>query len=382
MFSKSWLTKGASAPSYLASLARGAPVATKVQPSVGVIAGHGSQNRLFASGATPQQGQTTTMTLVTAINSALHVAMETDPTACVFGEDVGFGGVFRAAVDLQTKFGAHRCFSTPLSEQGIVGFAIGMASVGHTAIAEIQFADYIFPAFDQIVNEAAKFRYRSGGEWDVGRLTIRTPCGAIGHGGHYHSQSPEAFFTQVPGLKVVIPRGPYQAKGLLLASIRDPNPCIFFEPKLLYRASSDEVPVGDYELPLGQADIVQEGDDVTIVAWGSQVHRTMEAARMAKEKLGVSVEVVDLQTLLPWDAKTVTDSVMKTGRLIVTHEAPITGGFGGEVAASIQERCFFNLTAPIKRVCGYDTPFPLVFEKFYIPDEYKVFEAIKETCSA
>lgn len=343
--------------------------------------------RAFASGppvvTVPSKGQfdhgeTKQMNLFTAINNAMHIAMETDPTTCVFGEDVAFGGVFRCSVDLREKFGAARVFNTPLCEQGIAGFAIGMASMGHTCVAEMQFADYIFPAFDQIVNEAAKFRYRSGGQYDVGKLTIRSAWGAVGHGGLYHSQCPEAYFAHTPGLKVVIPRGPYQAKGLLLASIRDPNPVIFFEPKVLYRAAADEVPVCDYEIKLGEADVCREGSDVTVVAWGTQVHRALKAAEMAEKELGVSVEVIDLQTIVPWDRDTVEASVRKTGRLLVTHEAPKGNGHGAEIVSAIQERCLFSLDAPIVRVCGYDTPFPLIYEQFYLPDEYKVFEGIKK----
>eukprot|EP01068_Selenidium_serpulae_P010799 Selendium_serpulae@DN5532_c0_g1_i2.p1 len=349
---------------------------TKLSPLVGQQP-HGARSAARGFSVSPGQGSTKQMNLVGAINNALHVAMETDPTACVFGEDVAYGGVFRCSVDLESKFGPNRCFSTPLSEQGIVGFAIGMASVGHTAIAEIQFADYIYPAFDQIVNEAAKFRYRSGGQWDCGKLTIRAPCGAVGHGGHYHSQSPEAFFTHVAGVKVVMPRGPKQAKGLLLSSIRDPNPVIYFEPKSLYRAAVDDVPTGDYMLPLGKAEIVKEGTDITLLGWSTQVHRLEAAARMLAETDDINAEIIDLQTLLPWDIETVMASVEKTGRLLITHEAPVTGGFAGEIAAAIQERCFYSLEVPIKRVCGYDTPFPMIFERFYLPDEYKIYEAVK-----
>ena len=284
--------------------------------------------------------------------------------------------------------------------------------------AQIQFADYIFPAMDQICNEAAKFRYRSGGEFDVGGQTIRAPAQAVGHGGHYHSQSPEAFFAHTPGLKVVYPRDAYTAKGLLLASIRDKNPTIFLEPKILYRANVQDVPVGDYELPLGKADVISEGEHITCVAWGAQVpaappqHTPGHAApahpgatpprptspfapalssgrrprqvhvmvkaceRAAKD--GISCEVIDLATIAPWDVHTVVDSVKKTGRLMVTHEAPVTAGFAGEIAAAVQERCFLHLEAPIARVCGADTPFPLAFEKLYLPDELKVYDAIKK----
>lgn len=319
------------------------------------------------------------MNMLQAINSALDIVMQEDPTAAIFGEDVGvFGGVFRATSNLQQKYGRERVFNTPLTEQGILGFANGYASHGSTAIAEIQFADYIFPAFDQIVNESAKFRYRSGNEFNVGGLTVRTPYGGGIAGGHYHSQSPEAYFAHTPGLKVVVPRNPYQAKGLLLASIRDKNPVIFFEPKRLYRASVGEVPEGDYELPLGKAELVKEGADVTVVAWGAQVEIIEKAAEMA-EKDGISVELIDLRSILPWDADTIAESVQKTGRLVINHEAPLTNGFGAEIAATIQEMCFLYLESPIMRVCGLDTPYPLSHEKEYMPDHLKTYEAIKRS---
>lgn len=317
--------------------------------------------------------------MLQAINSALDIVMQEDPTAAIFGEDVGFfGGVFRATSNLQEKYGRERVFNTPLTEQGILGFANGYAAHGSTAIAEIQFADYIFPAFDQIVNESAKFRYRSGNEFNVGGLTVRTPYGGGIAGGHYHSQSPEAYFAHTPGVKVVVPRNPYQAKGLLLASIRDKNPIIFFEPKRLYRASVGEVPEGDYELPLGKAELVKEGSDITLVAWGAQVEIIEKAAEMA-EKDGISVEVIDLRSILPWDADTIAESVKKTGRLIINHEAPLTSGFGAEIAATIQEMCFLYLESPIMRVCGLDTPYPLSHEKEYMPNHLKTYEAIKRS---
>eukprot|EP01125_Pyxidicula_operculata_P001344 TRINITY_DN11238_c0_g1_i1.p1 TRINITY_DN11238_c0_g1~~TRINITY_DN11238_c0_g1_i1.p1 ORF type:complete len:361 (+),score=85.01 TRINITY_DN11238_c0_g1_i1:14-1096(+) len=321
---------------------------------------------------------TETMNLVTAVNDALRIAMETDPTACIFGEDVSFGGVFRCSVDLEQKFGSKRVFNTPLSEQGIVALGIGMATVGTTAIAEIQFADYIFPAFDQIVNEAAKYRYRSGNQFDVGKLTIRSPYGAVGHGALYHSQSPEAYFAHTPGLKVVIPSTPAEAKGLLLSAIRDPNPVLFFEPKILYRTAIGPVPVGDYMIPLSQARIVRPGTDITVVGYGAQIHHLTEACELAAQQ-GISCELIDLRTIMPWDKKTVFESVKKTGRLIVSHEAPKTCGFAAEVSQCVQEECFEYLEAPIQRVCGYDTPFPLAFEKFYYPDKFKNFEAIKRS---
>jgi 2-oxoisovalerate dehydrogenase E1 component beta subunit len=326
----------------------------------------------------PQDAEKLKMNLFTSVNNALDIALDTDKTATLFGEDVKFGGVFRCALNLNEKYGSKRVFNTPLCEQGIAAFGIGLASIGMTAIAEIQFADYIFPAFDQIVNEAAKYRYRSGAEFHVGSLTIRTPCGAVGHGAHYHSQSPEAYFAHTPGLKVVMPRDPVQCKGLLLASIRDKNPVIFLEPKALYRAAEDMVPIQDYELELHVADIVKEGSDITIIGWGAQIRPIMEAAAMA-EKDGIKCEVIDLQTLYPYDFDTIAQSVNKTGRCIVSHEAPITSGLGAEIVAKIQEKCFLRLESPILRICGYDTPFPLVHEPIYLPDKYKLHDAIKKS---
>lgn len=317
------------------------------------------------------------MNLFTAINDAMSIAMETDDTAIVFGEDVAFGGVFRCSQNLREKFGNDRVFNTPLSENGIAGFAIGYAATGGTAIGEIQFADYIFPAFDQIVNEMAKFRYRSGSQWNVGPVTLRAPCGAVGHGGHYHSQSPEAYLAHTPGITVVMPRGPVAGKGLLLASIRSTDPVIFLEPKALYRTAVEDVPTGDYEIELGKAAILREGTDVTVVGWGGQLRVLQAACELAAKQYGIQAELIDLQTILPWDVEAVEKSVNKTGKLIVSHEAPVTCGFGAEVVASVQERCFWSLEAPIQRVCGYDTPFPLVFEKYYMPDEFKNLEAIR-----
>ncbi|WP_018691777.1 transketolase C-terminal domain-containing protein [Algicola sagamiensis] len=317
------------------------------------------------------------MNLLQAINSALDIAMAHNDGVVVFGEDVGqFGGVFRATSHLQEKYGKGRCFNTPLTEQGIAGFANGLAAQGCYPVAEMQFADYIFPAFDQIVNESAKFRYRSGNEFHVGGLTIRSPYGGGIAGGLYHSQSPEGYFTHTPGLKVVIPSNPYQAKGLLLSSIFDDDPVIFFEPKRLYRAAVGEVPEDEYRLPLGQAQVLEEGQDITLLAWGAQVEVIQKAAQLAKDE-GMSCEVIDLCSLLPWDQETVVQSVIKTGRLLVSHEAPLTSGFGAEIAATVQEHAFLHLEAPIARVCGLDTPFPLVHEKEYLPDHLKVFEAIK-----
>ncbi|KAH1265842.1 2-oxoisovalerate dehydrogenase subunit beta 1, mitochondrial [Glycine soja] len=298
------------------------------------------------------------LNLCSAINQALHIALDTDPRSYVFGEDVSFGGVFRCTTGLADQFGKKRVFNTPLCEQGIVGFGIGLAAM--------------------IVNEAAKFRYRSGNQFNCGGLTVRAPYGAVGHGGHYHSQSPEAFFCHVPGIKVVIPRSPREAKGLLLSCVRDPNPIVFFEPKWLYRLAVEEVPEDDYMLPLSEAEVIRQGSDITLVGWGAQLS-IMEQACLDAEKEGISCELIDLKTLIPWDKETVEASVNKTGRLLVSHEAPITGGFGAEISASIVERCFSRLEAPVARICGLDTPFPLVFEPFYMPSKNKILDAIKST---
>ncbi|XP_032224268.2 2-oxoisovalerate dehydrogenase subunit beta, mitochondrial-like [Nematostella vectensis] len=331
--------------------------------------------------APPSEGETKKMNFFQALTDAMDIALDTDPTTVIFGEDVAFGGVFRCTVGLREKYGKDRVFNTPLSEQGIVGFGIGVAAAGSTAIAEIQFADYIFPAFDQLVNEAAKFRYRSGNLFDCGGLTVRAPCGAVGHGAHYHSQSVESFFAHVPGVKVVIPRSPIQAKGLLLASVRDPNPVVFFEPKILYRQAVEDVPVKDYSLPLSEAEVLEKGSDLTLVGWGTQIHVLREVSKLAKEQLGVSCELIDLRTILPWDKDTVCQSVEKTGRLLIAHEACHTGGFGGEIASTVQDRCFLSLEAPIQRVCGWDTPFPHILEPFYLPDKWRCFEAVKKVIS-
>lgn len=321
----------------------------------------------------------TKMNMLQAINNALDTAMAADDKVLCFGEDVGvFGGVFRATSNLQQKYGKSRCFNTPLVEQGIIGFANGLAAQGSVPVAEIQFADYIFPAFDQIVNESAKYRYRSGNLFNVGGLTIRAPYGGGIAGGLYHSQSPEAYFAHTPGLKIVVPRNPHHAKGLLLAAIHDPNPVLFFEPKRLYRASVGDVPDEDYRLPLGEAEIIKEGTDVTVLGWGAQMEVIDQAVERA-EKEGISCEVIDLRSILPWDVETVANSVLKTGRLVITHEAPLTGGFAGEIAATIQERCFLYLESPIARVTGMDTPFPLVLEKEHLPNHLKVYEAIRES---
>jgi len=318
------------------------------------------------------------MNIIQAINSALMGVMAKDDSIIVMGEDVGkFGGVFRATLGLQEKFGADRVIDTPLSEGGIIGTAIGMALNGLKPIAEIQFSDFIFPAFDQIVNEAAKMRYRSGGEWSC-PMVIRTPFGGGIKGGHYHSQSPESLFIHTPGLKVVAPSNPYDAKGLLLSSIDDPDPVIFFEPKRVYRASVNDVPEEAYNLPLGKAQIVRPGKDVTVVAWGAMVHEAQKAVDEAAEG-GLDCELIDLRTLLPWDAETVIESVKKTGRCVVVYEAPRTLGFGTEIISQIMEDAFDYLEAPVSRVTGYDTPFPYTLEHDYLPLAHRIVPAIQNT---
>ena len=317
----------------------------------------------------------TQMNMVQAINQALHDAMTTDPKVLVFGEDVAqLGGVFRATLRLTEQFG-NRCFNTPLTEQGIIGFANGLAAHGMKPIAEIQFADYIFPAFDQITNETAKFRYRSGNQFNVGGLTIRAPYGGGIKGGLYHSQSPEAYFTHTPGLKVVIPSTAYDAKGLLTEAINTEDPVIFFEPKKLYRKSKSIIPAEPYSIPIGEANIIKHGSDVTLVAWGAQVEVITEAAEIAA-KQGIDCEIIDLRSLAPWDKETVAQSVCKTGRAIIVQEAPKTGGFAGEIAAVIHEECFLNLLAPITRICGLDTPFNYSNEDIYMPNAARVNQQI------
>jgi pyruvate dehydrogenase E1 component beta subunit len=318
------------------------------------------------------------MNVIQAVNDALRVEMRRDPKVVVLGEDVGaFGGVFRATAGLQQEFGAARVVDTPLAEGGIIGAATGMALYGLRPVAEIQFADFIYPAFDQIVNEVAKFRHRSGGQYPC-PLTIRTPYGGGIKGGHYHSQSPEALFLHTPGLKVVVPSGPYDAKGLLLSAIRDPDPVIFFEPKRVYRAAKAEVPEGEYLVPLGQAAVTRPGTQVTLLAWGAMWHEADQAAREAEAE-GIDCEVLDLRSLQPLDIEAITTSVRKTGRAVVVHEAPRTCGFGAELSALIQERCFLSLEAPVARVTGFDTPFPYTLEAEYLPRAPRILQAIRAT---
>jgi 2-oxoisovalerate dehydrogenase E1 component beta subunit len=317
------------------------------------------------------------MNVIQAVNDALRVEMRRDPDVVVLGEDVGrFGGVFRATQGLQQEFGADRVIDTPLAEGGIVGTAVGMALYGLRPVPEIQFADFIFPAFDQIVNEVAKYRYRSGGQFSC-PMVIRTPYGGGIRGGHYHSQSPEAHFVHTAGLKVVVPSNPRDAKGLLISAIRDPDPVLFFEPKRVYRASKGEVPEGDYAIPLGQAAVTRQGSQVTLLAWGAMWHEADRAAREAEAE-GIDCEVLDLRSLQPLDVDAIVASVSKTGRAIVVHEAPRTCGFGAELVALVQERCFLRLEAPVTRVTGFDTPFPYSLEAEYLPRAPRILGAIRQ----
>lgn len=318
------------------------------------------------------------MNIIQALNLALHQEFARDPLLLTFGEDAGgFGGVFRVTSGLQQKFGEERCFDTPLCEQGIIGFGIGIAQKGLRPICEIQFADYIFPAYDQIVNELAKMRYRTGNQY-TSPVVIRTPYGGGIHGGHYHSQSPEAQFLHTPGLKVVFVSSPYDAKGLLASAVRSNDPVLFFEPKRIYRAIKEEVPEEEYEIPFGVAAVETLGHDVTLIGWGAQHHQNMEAAKILKEKHDVGVEVLNLRTLNPLDINAIVTSVQKTGRVVVAHEAPKTQGFGAEITAQIIEKCFLFLEAPVKRCCGIDTPFPNALEREYLPDAPRVVRDVLE----
>lgn len=317
------------------------------------------------------------LTLLQAIHDALKIEMKKDDRVIVFGEDVGhLGGVFRVTEGLQKEFGELRCFDTPLCESGIIGSAIGMALYGLKPVAEIQFLDFIYPAFDQIVSEAAKMRYRSGGQFTC-PLVIRTPYGGGIKGGHYHSQSTEAFFVHTPGLKVVIPSNPYDAKGLLISSIRDQDPVMFLEPKRLYRSLKAEVPEGDYTVPIGKANVIQAGTDVTLFCYGAMVPICLEAAKKAQEK-SWNIEVVDLRTLCPLDVEAILHSAKKTGRVVIVHEAVKTCGMGAEISALISEKAMEYMKGPILRVAGFDTPFPYTLEHVYMPDAVRVLIAIEK----
>lgn len=328
------------------------------------------------------------MNMIEAINSALDVVLERDPNVVLMGEDIGyFGGVFRCTAGLQEKHGLTRVFDTPISECGIIGAAVGMGAYGLRPVPEIQFADYIYPGIDQLISEAARLRYRSVGEF-IAPLTVRSPFGGGIFGGQTHSQSPESLFTHVAGLKTVIPSTPYDAKGLLIASIEDDDPVIFFEPKRIYNGPFDgfydkpvqpwskyedsQVPEGHYRVELGKANIVREGNDFTVLAYGTMVH----VAKAVVEANGVDAEVIDLRTLVPLDIETIEASVKKTGRCMIIHEATRTSGFGAELAALVQERCFYHLEAPIERVTGFDTPYPHSLEWAYFPGPVRIGDAI------
>jgi len=315
------------------------------------------------------------LNMVQAINLALIQEMEKDGRVLLLGEDVGAnGGVFRVTEGLQKRFGANRVVDTPLAESGIIGTAIGLAMGGLRPVPEIQFDGFLGPAYDQICSHAARMRTRTRGAFQV-PLTIRVPVGGGIHAPELHSDSPEAIYAHTPGLKVVMPSSPYDAKGLLIASIRDPDPVIFFEPKRIYRAFREEVPEDEYVLPIGKARTVCEGNELTVVSWGASVIQCMQAI----EKSGKSVELIDLRTIYPFDIEAVEASVRKTGRCVVVHEAPLTSGFGAEISARIMERCFLHLEAPVQRVAGFDTTMPYYkLELDYLPDANRVSRAIED----
>ena len=335
-----------------------------------------------------------TLNMVQALNSAMDVLLARDPDVLIFGEDVGyFGGVFRATEGLQARHGLTRCFDTPIGEAGIVAMGIGMAAYGLRPIIEIQFADYIYPAYDQIVSEAARLRYRSGGDFTA-PITVRTPYGGGIFGGQTHSQSPEALFTHVAGLKTVVPSNPYDAKGLLISAVESNDPVLFLEPKRIYNGPfnghydrpvqtwakhpASDVPEGYYTVPLGKAAIARAGEAVTVLAYGTMVHVALAAA----EDSGIDAEVIDLRTLVPVDIEAITASVEKTGRCVIVHEATRTSGFGAELSALVQEHCFHHLEAPIERVTGWDTPYPHAFEWNYFPGPGRVAAALRRAVEA
>jgi 2-oxoisovalerate dehydrogenase E1 component beta subunit len=313
--------------------------------------------------------------IIQAVNDALRIEMRRDPRVVVLGEDVGkFGGVFRATLGLIEEFGADRVIDTPLAEAGIIGAAIGMALYGLRPVPEIQFSDFIFPAFDQIVSELAKIRYRSGGQYGA-PVVIRTPVGGGIKGGHYHSQSPESLFIHTPGLQVLCPSNPYDAKGLLLSAIRGGDPVIFMEPKRVYRAAKGEVPDGEYTVPIGEAKVAREGRGMTVIAWGAMFHEALQAVTQAPE---LDAELIDLRTLWPLDIGALVRSVQKTGRCAIVQEAPRTCGFAAEISALIHERCFLSLEAPIARITGWDTPFPYTLENDYLPLAPRIQKRLRE----
>jgi 2-oxoisovalerate dehydrogenase E1 component beta subunit len=330
------------------------------------------------------------MNMIEAINSALDTMLDRDPDVVILGEDVGyFGGVFRATAGLQEKHGKTRVFDSPISENGIIGVAVGMGAYGLRPVPEIQFADYIYPGLDQIVSEAARIRYRSVGEF-IAPMTIRSPYGGGIFGGQTHSQSPESLFTHMSGVKTVIPSTPYDAKGLLIAAIECDDPVVFFEPKRIYNGPFDghydrpvqpwakhpasDVPKDYYRIELGKANIVRAGEAVTVLAYGTMVH----VALAVVEELGVDAEVIDLRSLVPLDIEAIEASVKKTGRCMIVHEATRTSGFGAELSALVQERCFYHLEAPVERVTGFDTPYPHSLEWAYFPGPIRIKTALEK----
>jgi 2-oxoisovalerate dehydrogenase E1 component beta subunit len=334
------------------------------------------------------------MNMIQALNSAMDVMLGKDASVVIMGQDVGyFGGVFRTTDGLQRKYGEHRVLDTPIAEGGIVATAIGMSVNGLRPVAEIQFADYIYPGYDQIVSELARIRYRTGGEFAV-PVTVRTPCGGGIRGGQTHSQSPEAIFAHVSGLKVLMPSNPYDAKGLLISAIEDDDPVIFFEPKRLYNGPFDgdpnkpavpwsthprgDVPEGHYRVPIGRAEVVREGRAISVITYGTMVHVCEAAARA----LSLDAEIIDIRSIVPLDVETLVTSVKKTGRCVVAHEATRFAGFGAELMATVQEECFWHLQAPIQRVTGWDTPYPHAFEWEYFPGQARVTAALKAAMEA
>jgi len=329
------------------------------------------------------------MSMIQALRSAMDVMLERDPDVVVFGEDVGnFGGVFRCTEGLQAKYGTSRVFDTPISEGGIVGIAVGMGAYGLRPVAEIQFADYFYPASDQIVSEAARLRYRSAGDFTA-PITVRMPCGGGIYGGQTHSQSPEALFTHVCGIRTVMPSNPYDAKGLLIASIENNDPVMFLEPKRLYNGPFDghhdrpivpwsrhplgEVPDGYYTVPLESARVFRAGNDVTVLAYGTMVYVSEAAA----SETGIDAEIIDLRSVWPLDLDAIVGSVKRTRRCIVVHEATRTSGFGAELVSLVQEHCFYHLEAPVERVTGFDTPYPHAQEWVYFPSPDRVGRALQ-----
>jgi pyruvate dehydrogenase E1 component beta subunit len=326
---------------------------------------------------TTTETETENLTLVQAVRDGLRDEMARDDDVLVMGEDVGKnGGVFRATEGLYDEFGEDRVIDTPLAESGIVGTAIGMAAYGLRPVPEIQFMGFIYPAFDQIVSHAARLRTRSRGRFTC-PLVVRAPYGGGIRAPEHHSESKEAFFVHEPGLKVVIPSTPYDTKGLLISAIRDPDPVIFLEPKLIYRAFREEVPDGPFEVPLGEAKVRREGSDISVFTWGAMTRPTLEAAEQLEGE--VDVEVVDLRTLSPLDRDAIVESFEKTGRAAVVHEAPKTGGLGGEITSIIQEEALLYQEAPVERIAGFDVPFPLyALEDYYLPEPARIKEGIRD----